>query len=156
MIHRLTRPQSRRGVAAVEFAFLAIPIFILLTGIWEVGRLVETQQMLTNAAREGARQAATGQLTTAQAKTVVTQYLTVAGLPTANVNVNVVNLTRGGDVVNAQYLDQIQITVTIPVADVRWSALGFITPASNNVSAQVQWITMVDQAFPTPPEPPVG
>ncbi|MBV8684955.1 MAG: pilus assembly protein, partial [Caulobacteraceae bacterium] len=52
---------------------------ILLMGIIEVGRLIEMQQVLSNAVREGARQAATGQLNNTQVQAVVTQYITVAG-----------------------------------------------------------------------------
>ena len=37
----------------------------LLMGVWEVGRLVQVEQLLNNAAREGARQASTSNVTTA-------------------------------------------------------------------------------------------
>lgn len=57
-------PRPRSGVAAVETAvvltFLLVP---LLIGIWEMGRLVQVQQIVANSAREGARLAA-------QAKTI--------------------------------------------------------------------------------------
>ena len=59
-----TRPQPRRGVAAVETAvvltFVLVPLMI---GIWEMGRLIQVQQIVANSAREGARLAA-------QAKTI--------------------------------------------------------------------------------------
>ncbi len=42
------RPQSRRGIAAVEFA-VCLPVLItLLFGIWEAGRLAEIQQLVAN------------------------------------------------------------------------------------------------------------
>ncbi len=51
----------RSGVAAVEFG-LCLPILVLLlTGLWEVGRFTEVQQVLWNAGREGARDASLGQ-----------------------------------------------------------------------------------------------
>jgi Flp pilus assembly protein TadG len=54
----------RSAAAAVEFAvvmpFVLMP---LMFGLWEVGRLVQVQQIVSNAAREGARLAA-------QAKTI--------------------------------------------------------------------------------------
>lgn len=57
MTRRIPRPRS--GVAAVETAvvltFLLVP---LLIGIWEMGRLVQVQQIVANSAREGARLAA--------------------------------------------------------------------------------------------------
>jgi Flp pilus assembly protein TadG len=51
----------RKGVATVEFA-LCVPLLVLiLAGLWEVGRFTEVQQVLWNAAREGARDASLGQ-----------------------------------------------------------------------------------------------
>jgi Flp pilus assembly protein TadG len=58
------RKQSRSGVAIVETAVLLLPIFIFtLFGVWEVGRLIQIHQVVANSAREGARQASTGQRT---------------------------------------------------------------------------------------------
>jgi Flp pilus assembly protein TadG len=51
----------RDGVAAVEFAFCLPLLMLVLTGLWEVGRFTEVQQVLWNAAREGARDASLGQ-----------------------------------------------------------------------------------------------
>lgn len=54
---RLRNP--RRGVAAVETAVVLTFILVpLLIGIWEMGRVVQVQQIVANAAREGARLAA--------------------------------------------------------------------------------------------------
>ena len=48
---------QRRGVAAVEFAFVAPIFFLLVLGIIEIGRAMMVQQVLVNAARVGARRA---------------------------------------------------------------------------------------------------
>jgi len=48
---------QRRGVHAVEFAFVALIFFMFLFGVLEYGRLVFTRQVIFNAAREGARYA---------------------------------------------------------------------------------------------------
>ncbi|MCI0701898.1 MAG: pilus assembly protein [Planctomycetia bacterium] len=59
-MRRFHRP-ARRGVAAVEMAFVVMLFVIpVLFGIWEVGRFVQIQQIVSNAAREGARIAAQG------------------------------------------------------------------------------------------------
>jgi len=59
---RHTRPSRRRsGAAAVEFAFVVSFILSpILVGIWEMGRAIQVQQIVANAAREGARLAAQG------------------------------------------------------------------------------------------------
>lgn len=69
----LKRPKSRRSaVAAVEFAVCAPLIVWLLLGLWEVGRMVEVQNVMWNSAREAARDASVGQ---ASLNTVATNLL---------------------------------------------------------------------------------
>ena len=46
---------SQKGAAMVEFALILIPLIILTFGLIEFGLLMYNQQVLTNAAREGAR-----------------------------------------------------------------------------------------------------
>jgi hypothetical protein len=43
-------------------AVLLIPLFMLLIGIWEMGRLIQVKQVLQAGAREGARQASQGMI----------------------------------------------------------------------------------------------
>ena len=56
MIHKQrTHRRSRRGAVAVEFAIVA-PVFLaIVLGVAEVSQLVEAQNLLETAAREGAR-----------------------------------------------------------------------------------------------------
>ena len=54
----------------------------LLLGTWEGSRMIEVATDSKQCRREGARQAASGQLTASQVQTVVTNYLQDAGLPT--------------------------------------------------------------------------
>ena len=51
----------RDGVATVEFAVCLPLLVLILGGLWQVGRYIEVQQVLWNAAREGARDASLGQ-----------------------------------------------------------------------------------------------
>ena len=64
----------------MEFAVVA-PIFILLLfGMIEYGRMVMVQQMLTNATREGARQAVLDGATTEGVRNTVKNYLSSGGI----------------------------------------------------------------------------
>lgn len=48
---------NRRGQALVEFALVAILLLILIVGVFEFGRALNAHQVITLAAREGARRA---------------------------------------------------------------------------------------------------
>src|SRR3954463_14275383 len=75
----------RRGTAAVEFALVA-PLFVLLVfGMIEYGRMVMVQQLLVNAAREGARVGVLDGSTGTSVTTAVNNYLQPAGITTASV-----------------------------------------------------------------------
>jgi Flp pilus assembly protein TadG len=137
-------PRGRHGVAAVEFAFALPLLLVILAGIWEVGAIVEVQQILSNAARVGGRQASTGLNTSPQVQQAVTQYLQAAGLRTGNVNVTVTNVTSGGDVSNANQMDQLTVTATIPFKDVAWDLLYYVVPAGSQLSGTATWYCMKD------------
>ena len=74
------RLRSERGNALIESA-ITVPIILLIAvGIFEFGRAYQTQQVLTNAAREGARQAVLEGVSDATVTGVVRNYLTNGGL----------------------------------------------------------------------------
>jgi Flp pilus assembly protein TadG len=80
-----------RGSAMVETA-IAIPILlVLMVGIFEVGRAYETWQVLTNAAREGARMSVTPGSSQSNTTALIRQYMANGQLTksaTAAVDVN--------------------------------------------------------------------
>ena len=122
---------------------------ILLLGAWEGGRLIEVQQILSNSAREGARQAASGGLTASQVQTVVTNYLQDAGLPITDVVVTVTDVTNPGtDPTQATEFDNLKVTVTIPFKDVRWTGDVLVTNASTILTGQATWFSENGAAYP--------
>jgi Flp pilus assembly protein TadG len=160
MPRTVKRSRQRRGNAVCEFAILAPFLVMLLLGTWEVGRLVQVRQILANAAREGARQAATGRNTDSDVQTVVCQYLKDAGLPDytsqASSVVTVTDVTSGGDVSDASQGDQIRVTVSIPFNDVRWVALYLVTNANTRLNAEADWVGLMDEAYPGTITSPAG
>jgi Flp pilus assembly protein TadG len=100
---RLPR-RSDRGAALVEAA-LTIPILLLITvGIFEIGRAYQTWQVVSNAAREGARMAVLPNSNPATVTALVRTYMTNGQLGnsgTAGVAVTPVTLTVNGVNVSA-------------------------------------------------------
>jgi Flp pilus assembly protein TadG len=75
-----TRRRGQRGAALVEAA-ITIPMILLISvGIFEFGRAYQTWQVLTNAAREGARMAVIDGPTDGEVRTRVNDYLAGGGL----------------------------------------------------------------------------
>jgi Flp pilus assembly protein TadG len=74
---RKLRPRlaNQRGQALVETAVTLPLILLVAVGIFEFGRAYQTTQILTNAAREGARVAILPDATTADVQARVTAYL---------------------------------------------------------------------------------
>ena len=85
---RIIRRQKERGAALLETA-ITIPIVLLISvGIFEFGRAYQTWQVLTNAAREGARISILSGKTDEEVRAAVTKYMSVGGLETADVTIN--------------------------------------------------------------------
>jgi Flp pilus assembly protein TadG len=53
--NELRQDVSERGSTVVESAIILLACFMFVFGIFEAGRFLNTRQVLTNAAREGAR-----------------------------------------------------------------------------------------------------
>jgi len=82
---------SDRGQALLETA-LVLPLVLLVSvSIFEFGRAFQTWQILTNAAREGARVAVLPGMTAGNVQSVVTNYMTAGQLPNAATASVVVN-----------------------------------------------------------------
>src|SRR5262245_6276318 len=133
---RLTR--RRRGAAIVEFAIMLPLLLLLVVGLWEVGRLIQVQQILSGAAREGARLAAQAKIVnssgayteiqkssgTPNVDNAVKTYLTASGI--TNLNGLSIGFTFLDGVANREPYqgnkgERFQVTVTLPYQNVRWS-----------------------------------
>ena len=146
----------RGGSAAVELAILLPFLLALLLGIWEIGRLTESQQLISNAAREGGRQASYGTVAAGQVQTVVKNYLTNAGLPTKNATITVTNATSPGtDPASAAQFDQLKVSVTIPVQDLRWTATSTFVGPGAVLTGESIWYSMKNKDYPSPSDPPI-
>jgi len=104
---------SERGAAIIETA-LTLPLLLLVSvGIFEFGRAYETSQVLTNAAREGARVAVLPNLVAGSVDARVRDYLKMGGL-TYDQSVGVVITPATVDMGAAGTASGSKVTVTYP------------------------------------------
>ncbi|MFB3903040.1 MAG: TadE family protein [Acidobacteriota bacterium] len=87
------RTECQKGAAIIESALIMLGFLLILFGIMEAGRVMNVQQILTDAAREGARYAvaplpSTNTLpSTAQIQSVVDGFLQAGSITGATVTV---------------------------------------------------------------------
>jgi Flp pilus assembly protein TadG len=150
------RRKPRRGAVAVELALtMCLLIIPMLLGIWEIGCLLDAQQSLVEAVREGGRQAATGQMTNAQVQQVVLSYLQNANVTTTGVVVTVTNLGSGADASQAAQLDPLLVSATLPFRNVDWSLTQKYVSDSSVLSTSCLWYSSKDVPYTVPQTGPV-
>ena len=108
-----SRTGARRGAAVVEFAVVVPILIVLVFGMIEFGRLMMVEQILTNAARVGAREGSLPGTGTSDVTTAVNNYMTNSGLSGQTTTVS-------PDPSTANPGDAITVTVSIPFNNVSW------------------------------------
>ncbi|HKB10629.1 MAG TPA: TadE family protein [Vicinamibacterales bacterium] len=106
--------KSERGTAILETA-LTLPLLLLVSvGIFEFGRAYQTWQVLTNAAREGARIAVLPNVAAGDPEARVRQYMTSGQLPSDAVASAGVAVTAGSVDIGGSAQPTSIVTVTYP------------------------------------------
>lgn len=120
---RHNNEQSRRGAALVEMA-VCLPVFLtVMLGIIELGRAIMVGQLVTNAAREGARLAIVDGSTNTQVSDAVKSFLSGAagvGAGDVSVTITVSGTSSGNQVSNAKPRDLVTVTASIPFSKVSY------------------------------------
>jgi len=81
--------RDTRGAELVEFALVLPVLLLVIAGILDMGFLFNNYEIVTNAAREGARMAAIPGFSDPAVKERVNKYVTGAGLPAGAVTTDV-------------------------------------------------------------------
>ncbi len=120
--------KSEKGQSLVEFA-LVLPIFIFLVfGIIEFGRLWETVNIMTSAAREGARAAAVSAPDMTSAMNAAQNVLTAGNVSNATVNA-----------VGPNGANEVVVTVTLNYTPLTGSIVPGIGPFFLTRSTTMRW-----------------
>jgi len=106
--------RGRQGAAVVEFALVAPVFFLLILGAVEFGRVVMVKQVLTNAAREGARRAILEHAAASDVQAFVAEYANAASVPGATVTVSPTDLPRTG------FGESVSVTASVPFHQISW------------------------------------
>jgi Flp pilus assembly protein TadG len=104
------RGRSASGAELIEFAFALPLLLVVVMGIADFGFMMQRFEVLSNAAREGARVAILPSYAAADVTARVDQYVASAGLGppgTAATSVTPTTVTAG-----ANTFDAVQVTVT--------------------------------------------
>jgi len=103
--------RKERGQAVIEIA-LTLPLLLLVVfGIFDFGFMFQRYEVVTNAAREGARLAVLPQYTPTEARNRVLDYLRVGGVNTSNPRTAA--KCAGGTVNGSVCVDVVTSTVTV-------------------------------------------
>jgi Flp pilus assembly protein TadG len=139
---RCGRVRSERGVELIEFAISLPVLLLILAGIIDFGFLFQRYEVVTNAAREGARvKSVASASTTADIGARVSAYLTDAGLnpALASTSVNPVaipinpagTVTASGNQVVVQY--PYQFRVLSPISGFFGGSFGTVTLTASSM-----------------------
>ncbi len=141
----MRRLKSQRGQALLETA-MTLPLLLLVSvSIFEFGRVYQTWQVLTNAAREGARVAVLPGQTAANVRARVQSYMTsgqLSNAATASVAVNqTASISIGAGTASASVVTvsyPFRFMVLQPVARLLVSGSTLGTPFTLTASAEMR------------------
>jgi Flp pilus assembly protein TadG len=138
-VARLIRQE--RGAALIEAA-LVLPIMLLIAvGIFEFGRAYQVLEVLTNAAREGARVAVLPYTTDADAEARVRQFLQVGGLDsddTVNIGFTATTVSMGA----AGNASATRVTVTYPFSFMVFQPVARLVVSGSSIPGDVFNLTV--------------
>jgi len=127
---------ARQGTVSLEFALVLPILLMLLLGVIEFSRALQVGQMVTNVAREGARQAIVTGTSNGDIEDVVFDRLQeLLGLSTADLGQCYVDITvepaagnpnPSDEVANALSGDICRIEITVPYTVAEYTSLGFL------------------------------
>jgi len=107
--------RSERGAELIEFALVFPLLLMVVLGIVDFGFMFQRMQVMTNAAREGARMAVLPGYATADVKERVKNYVETGGVPTTSNNPDIdvtpwtIPTTNGGPTMAGR---RVQVTYT--------------------------------------------
>ncbi len=138
-VSRLNNRMRRHGSSGQALAELAIalPVLLLmLVGIFEFARAYQIQQVVVNAAREGARQAVLQGVDADSAEVIVNSYLTSGAINTGTATVVVTDTNNTGDPTTVRVSVPYSFALIGPLIRLATSGSGPPGPGDINLTSQ--------------------
>lgn len=168
---RLRHPASARtATASVEFAVVLSTVLVpLIFGTWEIGRLVQVQQIMDEAVREGARLASQGRIINLygsytevldtdsdvarpDVENTVKNHIAAAGIRTTGLSVTFTFLNSSGAPVSSPRYpyegakgQRFRVIATLPYTSFRWTNVGFFN--ISQCTSSIDSVSMADDPF---------
>jgi Flp pilus assembly protein TadG len=129
---RLRRVRGRKGAELIEFALVLPVLLMVVAGIIDFGFLFQGYEVVTNAAREGARIAVLPGYAQADVQARVASYVSTSGLPnTPATSMALATVVTGAganvDVVNVTVTYPYRMSILGPIASLFGGSFGTIT-----------------------------
>jgi len=130
--------QPHRGVAAVEFAFIAPMLLAIALGMIELTRVYDAQYLLQSAAREGARFASMdrdgmlgeGESTNTKLANDVKNLLASSGIPAGDIEVNILDHNEPDETFDlddpTNDLKLFDVEIVVPYSSVSYSPVSTV------------------------------
>ena len=140
---RGTARGRRQGAQMVEFAFVAPILFLLLLGIFELGRGLMVTELLMAGARAGARVGVIPGKSTKDVGTATTNYMSTLGITSDTATVYVNDIAIGGSgadpLTNASSGAEVTVKLSVPVSSITWLPQGMFLGSASNLSLTGQF-----------------
>lgn len=141
--HRGGARGRRKGAQMVEFAIVGPILFLMLLGIFELGRGLMVTELLMAGARAGARVGIIPGKSSTDVKNAATTYMTSVGISgdTATVYVNDVAVSGSGTdpLTNATAGTEVTCRLTVPVSSITWLPQGMFLGSASGLSLKGQF-----------------
>ena len=125
---RLAR--RRRGIAAVELAFLAPFLTVLILGMFEIARGIMVKQLLNDAARKACRTGVLPLKANSDVTSEVNDVLTDNGLSPTSATIRIQVNGATVDCSTAKRNDRVSVKISVPTAKTFWISTYFLVSSS--------------------------
>ncbi|MDH3717273.1 MAG: pilus assembly protein [Planctomycetota bacterium] len=123
--------RTRRGAEVLELSIVLMLFLLINFGIFEFGRMMIVQEIITNTAREGARRGLVVGATDAQALAVIDSRLAAAGITGYSRSIT-------PSIAATPRLGAFKVEVSVPFNAVDWGVMWWLDSVTLNAEVEMR------------------